>query len=308
MSMSSPSASPTPLLGLADAVDRVAASVVGLRTRRMGTSTAFAWRPGVLVTAATAVGHASRVQIVNADGEAAAGTVRGLDPATDLAVVAVEMALPVAERRLAPPVRTGDVVFAAGRDADGRVHASFGHVGAVGGAWRTWRGGQLDRLVRLDGGLYPGLMGAPVADAAGQVLGLASAALSRHHGVVVPAATIDRVVDALLAHGRVQRGHLGVVAQSVALSPAMRQAAGVDADAGLLLAGVGDDSPAARAGLLVGDIVVAVGGRPVPTPEALRDLLGAEQIGSRLRLVLLRGGARHELSCEVGEQRWEARC
>jgi S1-C subfamily serine protease len=76
----------------------------------------------------------------------------------------------------------------------------------------------------------------------------------------------------------------------------------------LVGAGGGHDSPAARAGLLVGDIVVAVGGRPVPTPEALRDLLGAEQIGSRLRLVLLRGGTRHELSCEVGEQRWEARC
>ena len=300
---------PSSTHGVADVVERVAPSVAALRTRRLGTSTAFAWRSGVLVTSAAAVGHAPRVQLVLPGGEAVVGTVRGTDPGTDLAVVALEGGGPaVAERRLDPAPRTGDFVFAVGRDAAGLVHASFGHVGASGGAWRSWRGGQLDRLVRLDGGLYPGLMGAPVADAQGQVIGLASAALSRHHGVVVPAATIDRVVDVLLAHGRVQRGHLGIAAQPVALSPAMRAAADVDSDTGLLVAGVGEDSPAARAGLLVGDVLVAVGGRAVPSLEALRDLLGADQIGSRLRVVLLRGGARSEATVEVGEQRWEPRC
>ena len=187
--------------GVADAVERVAASTCALRTRRMGTSTAFAWRSGLLVASAAAVGHASRVQLVLPDGEAVAGAVRGTDAGTDLAVITVDGdGAPVAERRLDPPVRTGDFVFAVGRDAAGLVHASFGHVGASGPAWRSWRGGQLDRLVRLDGGLYPGLMGAPVADPQGQVIGLASAALARHHGIVVPAATIDRIVDVLLAH------------------------------------------------------------------------------------------------------------
>ncbi|MGZ5272172.1 MAG: S1C family serine protease [Ramlibacter sp.] len=304
-----PATSSVPTASVADAVDRVAASVAALRTRRMGTSAAFAWRPGVLVTSAAAAGHASRVQLVLPGGEAVAGTVRGIDPGTDLAVVTLDGDGPaLVERRLNPPARTGDFVFAVGRDAAGVVHASFGHVGASGGAWRSWRGGQLDRLVRLDGGLYPGLMGAPVADAQGQVLGLASAALSRHHGVVVPGPTIDRIVDVLLAHGRVQRGHLGIAAQPVALSPAMRAAADTAAESGLLVAGVGEDGPAARGGLLVGDVLVAVGGRPVPTLDALRDLLGADQIGSRLRVVLLRGGARTELALEVGEQHWEPRC
>ena len=188
------------------------------------------------------------------------------------------------------------------------AHASFGHVGAVAGAWRSWRGGQLDRYLRLDGGLYPGLMGAPVCDAQGQVLGLASAALARHHGIVIPAATVDRVADALLAHGRVRRGHLGIAAQAVPLSAAMRSAADNASETGLLVSGIGEDSAAARAGLLVGDILVAVGGRPVPTVEALRDLLGGDQIGSRLRAVALRGGRREELSVEVDEKRWEPRC
>jgi len=293
---------------VADAVERVAPSVAGVRARRLGTSTAFCWRPGVLVTAAAAVGPAERVQVVLADGSALAGTVRGTDAGTDLAVIAAEGDWPVAERRLDPPVRVGDFVFAAGRDAAGMVHASFGHVGAVAGAWRSWRGGALDRFVRLDGGLYPGQMGAPVCDPQGQVIGLASAALARHHGIVVPASTIDRVVDALLAHGRVRRGHLGIAAQPVPLSAAMRAAVDAEGDTGLLVSGVGEDSAAARGGLLVGDILVSVGGRPVPGIEALRDLLTGDQIGSRLRVVLLRGGARHELSVEVDEKRWESRC
>ncbi|MBK6009410.1 serine protease [Ramlibacter ginsenosidimutans] len=299
---------PSETFSVADAVERVAPSVAGVRARRLGTSSAFCWRPGVLVTAASAVGHADRVQVVLADGSAVAGSVRGIDPGTDLAVVSAEGDWPVVERRLDPPARVGDFVFAVGRDAAGMVHASFGRIGAVAGGWRSWRGASLDRYVRLDGGLYPGHMGAPVCDAQGQVLGLASAALARHHGIVVPAATIDKVVDALLAHGRVRRGHLGIAAQSVPLSPAMRTAADVDSDTGLLVAGVGEGSAAARAGMLVGDVLVSVGGRPVSSIEALRDLLTGDQIGSRLRVVLLRGGARQELSVEVDEKRWQGRC
>ena len=179
----------------------------------------------MLVTAVSAVGQADRVQVIASGGEALMGTVRGIDPATDVAVVAVEGNWPSAERRLDPAARVGDFVFAVGRDASGMVHASFGHVGAVAGAWRSWRGGQLDRYIRLDGGLYPGLVGAPVCDVQGQVVGIATAVLARHHGMVVPASTIDRIADALLSHGRVRRGHLGIAAQPVPLSPAMRAAA-----------------------------------------------------------------------------------
>jgi serine protease Do len=292
---------------LADAIERVAPSVLGVRARRIGTSSALCWRPGVLITAVSAVGQADRVQIIASGGEALMGTVRGIDPSTDIAVVAIEGNWPSAERRLDPAARVGDVVFAVGRDASGMVHASFGHVGAVAGAWRSWRGGQLDRYIRLDGGLYPGLVGAPVCDVQGQVVGIASAMLARHHGMVVPASTIDRVTDALLSHGRVRRGHLGIAVQPVPLSPAMRAAAAGSAETGLLVSGIGEGSAAARGGLLVGDILVAVGGRPVPSVEALRDLLSGEQIGSRLRLLVLRGGVPQELSVEVDERR-EHRC
>ncbi len=310
MTTPSPGSAPEPFhASLADAVDRVAPSVLCIGTRRRGAASAVAWKPGVVVTTASAVGHAGRVHLVRPDGETVVGDVKGIDPSTDLAVLSAPSdALPVVERRLEPAVRVGDTVFAVGRDASGMVHASFGRVGAVGEAWRTWRGGQVDRLIRLDGGLYPGLVGSAVADAQGQVIGIASPALSRHHGIVLPVATVDRVSAALLAHGRIVRGFLGIATQPVALSAAMQAAAGTAARTGLLVAGLGDDGPAAQAGLIVGDIVVAVGGRDVPDIDALRAVLGAEQVGTRLRVQVLRGGQPIELAVEVAEHRPASRC
>ncbi|HEX6019195.1 MAG TPA: S1C family serine protease, partial [Burkholderiaceae bacterium] len=197
-------------LPLADAVERVAASVVGLATRRQR-SAAIVWRSGVAVTSASALWRAHGVTVVLPSGEQVDGTPRGVDAATDLAAVAFAGgAVPPAERDTQAGARVGDVVFAVGREPSGAVHASFGHVGAVGGPWRSWRGGRVESLIRLDGGLHPGLAGAAVADAAGRVLGMASPMFSRHHGVVLPVATIERVVEQLLTHGRVRQGHLGI--------------------------------------------------------------------------------------------------
>ncbi len=115
------------------------------------------------------------------------------------------------------PVRAGHFAIAVGRSGEGDTVASAGVVNRVGGPWQTWLGGAIDRLIRLDGGVYDGLSGAPVADADGAVIGVATAALSRSYGIVVPTSTVARVVDALLAHGRVARPWLGIGAQTVPL-------------------------------------------------------------------------------------------
>jgi len=285
----------------ADAVERVGASVIGLLARRQR-GAGVIWRTGVAVASASALWRTSRVAVVLPDGEQIDGTVRGIDPATDLAVVSF------AERSAAVPItrdgdataglRVGDGVFAVGREPSGHFQASFGHIGAVAGPWRTWRGGHLDRLIRLDGGLYPGLLGAAVADAQGHVLGIASAAFSRHHGVVVPLATIDRVIEPLLTHGRVARGYLGIAAQPVR---AQRDDQPVD---GLLVTSVADDSPAARAGLLVGDVIVTLAGEPAGSLERVRERL---QVGAQIELGVSRGGRAQTLSLQVTE-RPHARC
>ena len=286
---------------LPDAVDRVAASVVALSMRR-GAASGVVWQSGVIATSASAVWRASRLQVVLPGGESVDARVQGIDAATDIAAVGFEAAeIAAAARAAAATPRVGDFVFAVGREGNGRVQASFGHVGAADGEWRTWRGGRVERLIRLDGGLYPGLAGAPVADAGGRVIGIASPAFSRQHGVVLPVATIDRVLAALLSHGRVQQGYLGIAAQPVR---ATLDGAAVD---GLLVSSVADDAPAARAGLLVGDVIVSAGGQPAKSIEALRDRLGGEQVGGELTLELVRGGRALQLTLMVAE-RPQRRC
>jgi S1-C subfamily serine protease len=283
---------------LPDSVARLAASVVGVATRRHGSSGVL-WRKGVVVGSASALWRASSVALVLPDGEQVQGELRGVDGGTDLAAVTFDSGeLPVVERAVDAAPRIGDFVFAVGRKPSGLTQASFGHVGAVAGEWRTWRGGRVERLIQLDGGLYPGFEGAPVADASGQVLGIASPSFSRHHGVVLPVATIDRVLEQLLAHGHVRQGYLGIAAQPVR---ATLDGAAVD---GLLVSSVAEDGPAARAGLQVADVIVKIGGEPVTSLPELRERL---QVGSQVRVLVSRGGHSHELSLEVA-QRPASRC
>lgn len=274
-------------------VARVAASVLGVGARRQRSSGVL-WRPGVLVGSASALWRAGTVALTRPDGEQVQGQLRGFDGATDLAAVQFDSAdLPPAERSADADTQVGDFVFAVGREPSGLVQASFGHVGMAGGEWRTWRGGRVEQLIRLDGGLYPGLAGAPVANASGQVLGVASAAFSRHHGVVLPWATVERVLDQLLAHGRVQQGYLGVAVQQ---ARTVLDGAPV---AGLLVSSLAEDGPAARGGLLVGDVILQVGDVSVSTLDALRDLL---PVGAQVSLLVLRGGQRQALTLAVAQR------
>ena len=279
-------------------VARLAASVIGVGTRRHRSSGVL-WRPGVLVGSASALWRVSTVALTLPDGEQVQGQVRGIDGTTDLAAVQFDSGgVPMAERTTASAARVGDFVFAVGREPSGLTQASFGHIGMTGGEWRTWRGGRVEQLIRLDGGLYPGLAGAPVADASGAVLGVASDAFSRQHGVVLPLATVDRVLDQLLVHGRVQHGYLGIAAQA---ARAVLDGLPV---AGLLVSSLAEDGPAARGGLLVGDVIVQVGDEPVSSLDALRDRL---QVGSQVRLSVVRGGQPQALTLDVA-QRPAGRC
>lgn len=282
---------------LADAVDRIAASVLALPGRRQGTvASATIWRPGIVVTAAHVLRRGlPSLTLIGPGGVAIEASAVGIDYATDLAVFRLpDQALPALDPVDAGHVRAGHLALLVGRAAQGGPSASFGVINHSSGAWRSWLGGQIDRLIRLDGGVHAGLSGGPVADAAGRVFGVASAALSRHYGIVVPTATVERVVDALLAGGAVARGFLGIAAQPVQVGSAEAP------QEGLLVTELAPDGPAARAGLLVGDIVLGVAGRAATDLHALRDAL-AGQVGKEVALELLRGGQRMGLAVSVGE-------
>jgi len=250
-------------------IEAIAPAVVALASRHRSAAGVL-WRDGLVVTSAAVLWRAGSPSVILPDGERVAGEVVGSDAATDLAVVRVDGVPAPALRTTHEPARVGDFAFAVARGASGLVQGSFGFVGCVAGEWKTWRGARVERLVRLDGGLYPGFDGAPVADAQGRVIGIASAALSRHHAVVLPVATVGRIVAQIAAHGRVRRGWLGIAAQPVRVRQDGREVEG------LMISSVSDDGPAARAGLRVADVILQVGATPVGSLDQLRDALALD--------------------------------
>ena len=167
-------------------------------------------------------------------------------------------------------LKPGHVVLAIGRSPDSGVNATMGIMSAVSGPWRSWRGGQIDQYLRLDLTLYPGSSGGAVVDTAGRVLGIATSALSRIAGLAVPVSTVNRVVDELLRTGHVSRGYLGLGLHPVALP---------DGSTGLIVLSAEPDGPAARAGVLIGDILVALAGKPVTDTDDIQSALDGESVG-----------------------------
>ena len=291
---------------LAALVERVASSTFAVRGRRGTLATAVVWQPGLVVTAAHVFRRApAAITLIGADGQSVEATLVGHDTSTDIALfrhaVTDGAAFPPVVTGDAAGVRAGHSVVAVGRSGEGDAIASSGIVNRAAGPWQTWLGGSLDRLIRLDGGVYDGLSGAPVADARGAVIGLATAALSRSYGIVVPTSTVARVVAALLANGHVARPWLGIGAQPVPVAGETEAQA-----TGLLISSLAPGGPAERAGLLIGDIVVRAAGQIAADLRALRDALAAH-VGRVATLSILRGGVAREVEVQVGEWPTERR-
>ncbi|HEV2642303.1 MAG TPA: trypsin-like peptidase domain-containing protein [Candidatus Elarobacter sp.] len=273
---------------IASTIERVASGVVAVEGRaRIGFS-GFYIKPDLILTADHAL-ESDEIEIVRANGETATATVAGRDPSTDLALLRVQN--PGVPLEFASPeaLRVGAIVLAVARDDDGDLAATMGVISAVGDAWRTWHGGEIDRFVRPDLSLYPRFSGSPLVDVTGRVIGLNTGGLSRRQTLTVPATTIERVVEALLTRGgRIPRGYLGVALQGV--------------QGGVIVLGVEPNSPADRGGLIVGDIIVALGGKAVEDADDVHAQLGAGTVGKQLALDVRRGGSPHQVQVTVGER------
>jgi S1-C subfamily serine protease len=180
------------------------------------------------------------------------------------------------------------------------VQATLGVVSALGASWRTPVGGQVDRYVQTDVVMYPGFSGGPLLDASGHVVGLNTSALLRGISLTVPVATVRRVVEMLLAHGRVRRGYLGVSTQPVRLPAALAQQLGQET--GLLLITVEPGSPGEQSGLLLGDTLVGLEETPIRQHDDLLMCMGPERIGVAVSIRIIRGGQLQELQVVIGER------
>jgi S1-C subfamily serine protease len=284
---------------LASAVERTAPAIVTVHARRRLPSTGIHWRPGVIVTADHTVRAEEDITVTTPDGRALPAVLAGRDPGTDLAVLTVKDAgSATAALGDDAALRVGHLVLALGYGP----RVSWGVIGALGPRWRSWRGGEIERLVRLDLTLYPGFSGGPLVDAGGRVVGLNTSGLARDARLTVPATTVTRVAEELLRTGHVSRGYLGLGMQPVPLPEPLRRQLGLTRETGLIVVTVEPDGPAARAGVLLGDVLVALDGAPVSDLDDVQARLGSDRIGVAIPAVLVRAGARTELSITVGTQ------
>lgn len=284
---------------LAGAVERVAGTVVAVHARPRLPSTGVHWRPGIIVTADHTVRSDEDITIARPDGRTVAASLIGRDPGTDLAVLRVQDTdLPAAELGDPGSLKVGHIVLAVGYGP----RASWGIVSALGGRWHSWRGGEIDQLLRLDLTLYPGFSGGPLVDIQGRVVGINTSGLSRQLELAIPVSTVARVADELIDKGRVSRGFLGVGLQPVRLPESLRRTLTAAPEIGLIVVSVQPDGPAAKSGLLLGDVLVTLDDTPVGAPEDVQAVVGARSVGSTITATILRAGAPAEARITVGER------
>jgi len=296
----------------AEIVAAAAPQVVRVEGRRRSPSSGTAWSADLVVTSHHALdGDAEEVEIGLADGATTRAAVAGRDPSTDLALLRVK------GRTLAPSGLDGpgaDAAAAAlapgnlvvGVSRPGRTpRAALGLVARTAGDWRGPAGGRIDRWIETTLDLHPGLSGGVALTASGEVLGVLTSGLARGSAMVVPAETVRRVVASLDRHGGIRRGYLGLATFPVRLPPPAATAAGQYG--ALLVSAVEPESPAARAGLLLGDALLALGGVEVVDYGDLVPLLDEEKIGKPLTVKVLRAGEVREVSVTVGAREGRAR-
>ncbi len=284
---------------LAGAVERVAGAVVAVNARPRLPSTGVHWRPGIIVTADHTVRSDEDITIARPDGRTVAASLIGRDPGTDLAVLRVQDTdLPAADLGDPGSLKVGHSVLAVGYGP----RASWGIVSALGGRWHTWRGGEIDQLLRLDLTLYPGFSGGPLVDIQGRVVGINTSGLSRQLELAIPISTVARIAAELIDKGRVSRGFLGVGLQPVRLPESLRRTLTAAPEIGLIVVSVHPDGPAAKSGLLLGDVLVTLDDTPVGAPEDVQAVVGARPVGSTVTAAILRAGAPAEVRITVGER------
>jgi S1-C subfamily serine protease len=288
---------------LASIVEQSGPTVVGIDSHPRAAASGVHWRPGVIVTAEHALRRDEEVRIITASGEQLKAELAGRDPGTDLAVVKVPgFDAPVATQAGGGDSKTGSLALALGRSRSGGLTASLGIVSNVGGSWQTWRGGRLERYIRLDLSVYPGASGGAVIDAAGQVIGIATAALSRTAPLAIPVETVNRVTDNLLAHGTVPRGFIGVGLQPVALPDHLKAKLNLTQSTALIVVSVHAGGPAEKGGVMIGDLLVELAGKPVGDTDDIQEALDSGSVVKAIPVRVVRGGALADLEVIVGQR------
>lgn len=288
---------------LVSALEKAGRSVVAVHGRRRIPASGVHWRAGIVVTANHAIERNEEVDITLPDRSTAVATLAGRDPGTDLAILKMSAAdLPLAELGDPASLKPGQLVLTAGRTAEGTARSGLAMIAVTGPAWRTWMGGSLDCTLRLDRNLHPNFSGGPLVDSQGRILGINTPALSRFAAVVIPASSVDRVAAELENKGHIGRGYLGLGMQPVSLPEKLRESLKLTSQSGLLAVSVEPDGPAEKAGVLLGDILLALDTKPLHDTGGVEGFLTSDKIAKPVKASIIRGGVLTEVIIIIGER------
>jgi serine protease Do len=288
---------------LAQATDRAAASTVAVHTEPRGSSSGVVWRRGVIVTAEHSLRRDEDIQVTLPDGRAVPASLAGRDASTDLAVLkCAEVTSPGEETIDISSIKPGSLALVVGRTRASGPVAALGAVSLVVAERRAWTGAALAPYIRLDISVQPTAVGGAVIDAHGGLMGIATPRFARFGAIAVPAPTVNRVVDVLLQKGRIPHGYLGVGLQPVRLPDALRRTLKRDDKTAAIVLEVEPEGPAHKAGIVIGDILVALAGHAITRLEDVHGQLGAESIGKSLPIRFIRGGTLQEANIVVSER------
>ena len=256
------------------------------------------WQPGIVVVSEQALPRKDEFELVAPGGSALAAKVAGRDASTNIAILKTAIAI-AAPAYTAAEAKAGALALAIGADGSGGVSARLGLVNLVDGEWHSRRGGLIDRRIVLDIELAHREEGGPVFDAAGSCLGISTFG-PRGRVIVIPHATLARVVPQLIKDGHVSRGWLGVALHAVAVPDALHESAGQTS--GMMVMSVVENGPAAQGGIVAGDIVLSVDGISTHRFRKIARFFGGDSIGRKAEIRLIRGGAIITVQITIAER------
>ncbi|MEO8077038.1 MAG: trypsin-like peptidase domain-containing protein [Acidobacteriota bacterium] len=253
-----------------------------------------------IITTARAAGREDGLRVKVAGGDAIDADLAGWDPATGIAVLRTRTPLGVPSPAIADAEpRVGQIVVALARSWSNAVTASAGVVAVVGGPLRTGRRRQIARVIRVTAPMHEGFAGGALYDTSGRLTGITTAAVIRGFAVAIPASIAWASASQVLTGGTPRRGFVGLALQAAALSPSQTPDA---RERALLVVAITPGSPAERAGLIVGDVLLEFDGHAIESPDDLLDLLTGARVGQAVAARTLRGGAVREVQITVAER------
>jgi len=287
------------LTQLSDALAARTASVAGLvasiHPPQSRPRSGILWRADVVIGSEQVFPKTDIAEIVLAGGQRVAARLVGRDRGTNVVALRLETPVEASRPAIAEP-RLGAVALTCGAAPNGEPTVRLGIVRSLGPPWHSLAGGQIDRRISLDLRIGHTEEGGPVLDAAGQLFGMSTRGPGGR-ALVIPTATIERVLDPLLAAGRIERGWLGVALHPVALPDAAKTQGGPHR--GLMVMQVAPDGPCAKAGVLAGDILVAVDGAPASRPREIARRFGPDSLGTQIALQIIRSGAPQTVTATI---------